>query len=693
MMSVFAQDNPLIQTEHLPAFDKIQAIHVVPAIRELIRLANEALEEVTQPGFPKEWDQIARVLDVATERLSVAWGAVGHLNSVKDHPEFRAAYNEALPEVSEFWTTLGSDERLYALYRSLDPNELNAEQRRARELALLGFKLGGAELKGADKIRFAEIQERLATLTQKFSENVLDATDAFEWLVNSDQLHGLPQDLLDATAAAAQAKGMTGHLLTLKMPVYLPVMQTVLNSHTREVLYRAYGTRASEQANPPAPDQDNTPIMQEILQLRQEEAALLGFEHYAAVSLASKMAPSAQAVCDFLLELAARAKPYAQFDLESMREFARTHMNLNDPQPWDWPLIGEKLKEHQFGFNDQTLRPYFQAPMVLKGLFKVANRLFGVEFEEEATNPWADDVQLFSVQRVGSSGARTCIGHFFLDSQARSGKRGGAWMDDVRGRWSRPDRGQVQQPVAHMVCNFSASRDGQVALLTHDDVTTLFHEFGHALHHLLTEVNERDVSGISGVEWDAVELPSQFMENFCWEWEVLQELTCHAQTGETLPRELYNKMLQAKNFQSGLATLRQVEFALFDMSLHMQQDSFDVMQTLNQVRAQVAVLTPPDWHRSPHTFSHIFAGGYSAGYYSYKWAEVLSADAYSAFEEAAQQSGSVLDPQTGARLVQEILSKGGSRPAMESFKAFRGRPPEIDALLRHQGMTDQALTT
>lgn len=693
MMSAFAQDNPLIQTEHLPAFNKIQAAHVVPAIRELIRLAKEALEEVTQPGFPKEWNQIARVLDVATERLSVAWGAVGHLNSVKDHPEFRAAYNEALPEVSEFWTTLGSDERLYALYRSLDPSELNTEQKRARELALLGFKLGGAELKGADKIRFAQIQERLATLTQKFSENVLDATDAFEWLVNSDQLHGLPQDLLDATAAAAQAKGMTGHLLTLKMPVYLPVMQTVLNSHTREVLYRAYGTRASEQANPPAPDQDNTPIMQEILQLRQEEAALLGFEHYAAVSLASKMAPSAQAVCDFLLELAVRAKPYAQFDLESMREFARTHMNLTDPQPWDWPLIGEKLKEHQFGFNDQTLRPYFQAPMVLKGLFKVANRLFGVEFEEEVTNPWAEGVQLFSVQRVGSSGARTCIGHFFLDSQARSGKRGGAWMDDVRGRWSRPDRGQVQQPVAHMVCNFSASRDGQVALLTHDDVTTLFHEFGHALHHLLTEVNERDVSGISGVEWDAVELPSQFMENFCWEWEVLQELTCHVQTGETLPRELYNKMLQAKNFQSGLATLRQVEFALFDMTLHMQQGFFDVMQTLNQVRAQVSVLTPPDWHRSPHTFSHIFAGGYSAGYYSYKWAEVLSADAYSAFEEAAQRSGSVLDSQTGERLVQEILSKGGSRPAMESFKAFRGRPPEIDALLRHQGMTDQALTT
>jgi oligopeptidase A len=692
-MSFAHPDNPLLQTQHLPAFDQIQAAHVTPAIRELIRLAKAALEEVTQPGFPCNWTRIASVLDVATERLSVAWGAVGHLNSVKDHPEFRAAYNEVLPEVSEFWTALGSDERLYALYRSLDPHELNVEQRRARELALLGFRLGGAELAGEKKLRFAQIQERMAYLTQKFSENVLDATDHFEWLVETEDLKGLPSDLLDATAAAAQAKGQSGHLLTLKMPIYLPVMQTVLNSKVREVLYRAYGTRASEQAEPPSPERDNSDIMREILSLRHEEAQLLGFEHYADVSLASKMAPSAKAVCDFLLELAQRAQPYAKADLKAMREFARDHMGIAEPEPWDWPLIGEKLKEHQFGFNDQTLRPYFQAPLVLKGLFKVAYRLFGIEFQEEATHPWAEGVQLFSVQRVCQNGQRMGIGHFFLDSQARSGKRGGAWMDDVRGRWNRPDRGQTQQPVAHMVCNFAASREGQVALLTHDDVTTLFHEFGHALHHLLTEVNERDVSGIHGVEWDAVELPSQFMENFCWEWEVLQELTCHVETGETLPRDLYEQMLKAKNYQSGLATLRQVEFALFDMKLHMQTGQVHVMQTLNEVRQEVAVLTPPDWHRSPHTFSHIFAGGYSAGYYSYKWAEVLSADAYAAFEEAAQQNGSVLDAHTGELLIREVLSKGGSRPAMESFKAFRGREPQIDALLRHQGMNESTALT
>ena len=458
-------------------------------------------------------------------------------------------------------------------------------------------------------------------------------------------------------------------------------MQYARSSALRETLYRAYATRASELAEGDAVKFDNTAIVREILALRHEEAQLLGYPDFATVSVVPKMAESPEQVITFLRDLATRARPYALQDLADLREFAAQELGLPDPQPWDWPYVGEKLKEARYSFSDQEVKLYFPAPKVLAGLFKIVETLFGVAIRRDQAPVWHPSVEFYRIERAGER-----VGQFYLDPGARKGKRGGAWMDDVRTRWLRPDNGHLQTPVAHLVCNFSESVGGRPPLLTHDDVTTLFHEFGHGLHHMLTQVNERDVSGISGVEWDAVELPSQFMENFCWEWEVLRHMTAHAETGEPLPRALYDKMLAAKNFQSGMQTLRQVEFSLFDMLLHGEQKpGQDFMAVLAEVREEVSVLQPPAYSRTPHTFSHIFAGGYAAGYYSYKWAEVLSADAYAAFEET-QGSDGAHDPATGQRYREAILEAGGSRPAMESFKAFRGREPRIDALLRHQGM-------
>jgi len=681
-----APSQPLLDFSDLPLFDAITPEGVGPAIDELLQQADAALEQVTAPDFPADWKAMASTLDVATERLGRAWGAVSHLNSVADTPELRAAYNEALPKVTDFWTRLGADERLYAKYKAMDPATLTPEQARAHHNALQGFVLGGAELQGEAKARFAAIQERSAELAQKFSENTLDATDAYALYVGTDELAGVPDDVVHATAAAAKAEGRDGHKLTLKMPVYLPVMQFAHSSALREKLYRAYVTRASDQAEGDGTRFDNGAIMGELLALRHEEAQLLGHRHFADVSLVPKMAQSPEQVIGFLRDLATKARPFAERDLADMREFARKELGLNDPQAWDWPYVGEKLKEARYAFSEQEVKPYFTAPKVLGGLFQIVETLFEVAIRPDQAPVWHPGVQFFRIEREGK-----LVGQFYLDPGARNGKRGGAWMDDVRARWLRPDTGALQTPVAHLVCNFAEGVNGKPPLLTHDDVITLFHEFGHGLHHLLTQVNERDVSGISGVEWDAVELPSQFMENFCWEWDVLKHMTAHVDTGEPLPRALFDKMLAAKNFQSGLQTLRQVEFALFDMLLHSQPQppatGEAILAMLKSVRDEVAVLQPPAYSRTPHTFSHIFAGGYSAGYYSYKWAEVLSADAYAAFEEAAQRLGnSTVDVQTGRRYRQAILEAGGSRPAMESFKVFRGREPSIDALLRHQGM-------
>ena len=677
-------NNPLLTFDELPRFDRIRPADVAPAIDELLSQANAALETVTAGAFPANWEDIARVLDVSLERLGRAWGVVNHLNSVLDTPELRAAYNAALPRVTEFFTRLGADERLYAKYKAIDPATLNSEQRQAHKNAVRNFVLGGAELVGAARERFAAIQERQAELSQKFSENALDATDAFAYCAQESELAGVPADVQQAALAAAKAEGKSGYKLTLKMPCYLPIMQFAHSSALRERLYRAYVTRASDQSDAPSRQFDNSALMAEMLALRLEEARLLGYGNFGELSVVPKMAESPEQVITFLRDLAARARPFAERDLADLRAFAAEQLQLTHPQAWDWAYVGEKLKEARYAFSEQEVKQYFPAPKVLAGLFKIVETLFDVRISLDQAPVWHSDVAFYRIER-----GNALVGQFYLDPSARTGKRGGAWMDDMRTRWLRPDNGQLQTPVAYLVCNFAHGLGEQPALLTHDDVTTLFHEFGHGLHHLLTQVNERDVSGISGVEWDAVELPSQFMENFCWEWDVIESMSAHVETAAPLPRALFDKMLAAKNFQSGMQTLRQIEMALFDMLLHTAHDpALDLMPLLQQVRAEVSVLQPPAWSRTAHTFSHIFAGGYAAGYYSYKWAEVLSADAYAAFEETIGKDG-LPNVETGRKYRQAILEAGGSRPAMESFKAFRGREPTLEALLRHQGMTVQ----
>ena len=688
--------NPLLQNTDaatsLALFDQIKPEHVAPAINALLADAQKALDTVTAVGFPANWLEISKILDVSTEKLGRAWGAVSHLNHVADNPELRAAYNQSLPVITEFYTALGANEQLYAKYKAIDVKTLNAEQLQAHKYAIRNFVLSGAELQGTAKERFAEIQAIQAELSQKFSENALDATEAFAYYASIDELDGVPEDVLHTAKAAADKDNQAGkYKLTLKMPCYLPVMQFATSSALREILYKANSTKASDQATFPTAEEakkfDNSANIVEILALRHEEAVLLGFNNYAEASIATKMAKSPAEVITFLRDLGQRARPFAEKDLVDMRTFAEEHLNLTNPQPWDWPFIGEKLKEARYSFSELEVKQYFTASKVLAGLFKIVETLFDVSIREDKAPVWNDSVKFYRIERNAK-----LIGQFYLDPSARTGKRGGAWMDDVRARWLRPDSGMLQTPVAHLVCNFADGVDGKPALLTHDDVTTLFHECGHGLQHMLTTVNERDVSGISGVEWDAVELPSQFMENFCWEWDVLKHMTAHVDTGEPLPKALFDKMTAAKNFQSGLQTLRQIEFSLFDMLLHAQEDTEnkpDFLALQAQVRKEVALIHPPAYSRTAHTFSHIFAGGYAAGYYSYKWAEVLSADAYAAFEEARTAEGEAGDAdgtKTGRKYCEAILESGGSRSAMDSFKAFRGREPTLDALLRHQGM-------
>ncbi len=685
-------DNPLLRTGDLPAFAEIRPEHITPALDVLLPQAEAALERAVNADTPVDYDALSAVLDVPLERLSRAWGAVGHLNAVVNTPELRAAYNDNLGRITEFHTRLGSDERLYARYKAVAQGpaaaELSAPRRRALANAMRDFVLSGAELQGEAKARFAAIQERSAEVAQKFSEHVLDATDQFALYATPSQLDGVPEDIAQATREAAAAEGRDGHKLTLHMPVWMPVMQYARDRALRAELYRAYVTRASEFG---PPERDNSALMRELLELRQEEAALLGYPSFAELSLVPKMAESPAQVTEFLRDLARRARPYAQRDLAEVQAFAAERLDLPELQPWDLYYASEKLKEDRYAFSEQEVKQYFTEPRVLDGLFRIVETLFDVAIRPDSAPVWHESVRFYRIERPAADGREPqLVGQFYLDPYARTGKRPGAWMDDVRGRWLRPDREgpqRLQTPVAHLVCNFAApvgQADGRdrPALLTHDDVITLFHEFGHGLHHMLTQVDELAVAGISGVEWDAVELPSQFMENFCWEWEVLSRLTAHADTGEPLPRALFDRMVAARNFQSGLQTLRQIEFALFDMRIHAELDAPGAIQrVMDEVRSEVAVILPPAFNRFQHTFAHIFAGGYSAGYYSYKWAEVLSADAFAAFEET-----SLFDPETGRRYRQEILEAGGSRPAMESFKAFRGREPRIDALLRHQGM-------
>ncbi len=670
--------NPLLQHAELPPFDAIRPEHITLAVDTLLAAADAALERVVGPEVAADYDAIAAVLDVAVERLRTAWGNVCFLQSVADTPELRAAHGQNLPRVIDFYTRLGADDRLFAKYKAVAASpaaaQLTPARRKALADALRNFVLGGAELQGAARERFAAIQERSAALSQSFGEHVLDATDAFSLFVPEADLAGVPADVVQTARQAALADGREGCKLTLQMPCYIPLLQYADKRALREALFRAYNTRASELG---APEFDNSAIVRELVALRQEEAALLSLPSYAHLSLVPKMAKSPEEVLSFVRDLARRARPHAERELAALREFAAGALGIADLQAWDRAYASEKLKQSQFAFSSREVKQYFTLPRVLDGLFKLVETLFGVAIREDQAPLWHASARFFRVWR----GAQPIAG-FYLDLLARPGKGSGAWMDDARQRWQRPD-GALQLPLAHLVCNFAPPVGDKPTLLTHDDLITLFHEFGHGLHHMLTQVDDLAVAGISGVEWDACELPSQFMENFCWEWDVLQRLSAHADTGQPLPRELFDRMQSARHFQSGLRMVRHCEFALFDMRLHLDIGSEQrVLALAREVSAEVAPTLPPDFVRYPYSFTHLFDGGYAAGYYGYAWAEVLSSDAFSAFEEAG-----VFDPATGARFRASILEVGGSRPALESFKAFRGREPQLDALLRHQGLS------
>ena len=676
--------NPLLNFSGLPHFDQVKPEHVTPAIEQLLAEGRALVDQLVGSAEVARWDNFARPLEDMEERLSRAWAQVSHMNAVVNTPELREAYNANLPKLTAFYADLSQHEGLYARFRALRADagfeQLSPAQRKIVENELRDFRLGGAELPAGEKLRFKAIQEELSSLSAKFEENLLDTTNDFSlWVEDAAELAGLPEDALEAAREAAEADAKPGWKFTLHFPSYMPVLQYADNRALREKLYRAYATRASEFGKP---EWDNTALIGQILKLRLEAARLLGFNDYAQLSLATKMAQTPAEVTDFLSALGVRAKPFAVQDMRELRAYAAEKLRLPQIEAWDVAYVSEKLREEKYAFSDQEVKQYFPEPQVLHGLFKVTETIFGVQVRKSHAPTWHEDVSFYEISHAGH-----LIGQFYLDLYARNGKRGGAWMDEAITR-RRKTHG-IETPVAFLTCNFSAPVGGKPALFTHDEVITLFHEFGHGLHHLLTKVEEYGVSGIKGVEWDAVELPSQFMENFCWEWDVLRHMTKHVESGAHLPRGLFDKMVAAKNFQAGMQTMRQIEFSLFDMRLHCEFDPHGdktPLQLLEEVRDEVAVVRPPPWNRFPNNFSHIFAGGYAAGYYSYKWAEVLSADAYSLFEE-----NGVLSEETGHRFWSEILAQGGSRPALESFAAFRGRQPSLDALLRHNGMIENLI--
>jgi len=673
-------NNPLLDFSGLPRFPELKPEHVAPAMDQLLAQGRATVDRVTGKDVPCSWEAFVAPLEDANERVSRAWGQVSHLHGVLDSPALRDAYNANLPKLTQYWTELGHDERLFRRYRELRDSaayaDLSPARKRQVQNALRDFRLGGAELPADKKARFAQIQDELAQLGAKFAENLLDATKAYSIVIEDPaRLAGLHDDLLAAAREAAQKDGREGWKFTLHAPSYLPVMQYAEDRALRETMYRESVTRASEFGRP---EWDNTPLIARMLELRREEAQLLGYPNFAEVSLVPKMADTPEQVLAFLEDLARRARPFAERDVQELREFARRELGLERLESWDLAYASEKLRAQRYAFSDNEVKQYLPEDAVIAGLFRLVETLYGVRIALGSAPVWHEDVRFFEIRDT----AGAPVGQFYVDLYARETKRGGAWMDEAMGRRRTP--AGVQTPVAYLNCNFSRPIGARPALFTHDEVITLFHEFGHCLHHLLTRGEDLGVSGINGVEWDAVELPSQFMENFCWEWEVLSGMTRHLDTGAALPRALFDKMLAAKNFHSGLATLRQIEFALFDMHLHFDFEADagrTALELLEQVRAKVAVLKPPVYNRFPNNFSHIFGGGYAAGYYSYKWAEVLSADAYSLFEE-----NGVLDPATGARFRDEVLAVGGARPAAESFRAFRGRDPQVDALLRHNGM-------
>ncbi len=677
--------NPLLNQAGLPEFSKIKPEHIKPAVERAINECKAKIEDVVALKGPYSWDSLIASVDDVDDKLERIWSPVSHLNSVANSEELREAYESCLPLLSEYGTWVGQHEGLFKAYQSFADSpiflELDTAQKKTISNALRDFKLSGIGLSGKDKKRYGEIQTRLSELASKFSNNLLDATGAFTVNITvKAELAGLPESAIAGAKQLAEAAEAKGWLFTLDIPSYLPVMMYADNAELRETLYKAYVTRASEQG-PNGGEFDNSQLMTETLALRHEIANLLGFSNYAEESLATKMAENPQQVISFLEDLASKSGKQGKEDLAQLTAFAAKEFGQEDLQPWDLAYYSEKLKQAKFSISDEDLRPYFPEDKVIAGLFEVVHRLYGLIIKpREGVDVWHKDVTFFDVYDKDEN----LRGSFYLDLYAREKKRGGAWMADCVGRRQLTDN-SVQLPVAFLTCNFTKPIGDKPALFTHDEVVTLFHEFGHGLHHMLTQINASSVAGINGVPWDAVELPSQFLENWCWEPEALAFLSSHFETGEPLPQAMLDKMLAAKNFQSAMQMLRQLEFSLFDFTIHAQYDPSKgdrIQETLNEVRAKYAVVKAPEFNRFQHSFGHIFAGGYAAGYYSYKWAEVLSADAFSRFEEEG-----IFNRETGVDFLECVLEKGGSEEPMALFKAFRGREPNVDALLRHSGIT------
>ncbi|HCB67834.1 MAG TPA: oligopeptidase A, partial [Methylophilaceae bacterium] len=663
----------------LPLFDQIKPDHISPAIESILKEANTLIHSLREMSIPPSWDNFVEPIEMISEKISRAWGQIEHLNAVVNSENLRKAYNDNLIKLTEFYTNLSQDESLYKKYQSLKNSEtfnsLTSSQKRVIDNVLREFKLGGAELNEGEKKRFKVIQEKLAKLSTQFEENILDATNEFSIFVDHvDELSGIPEENIKKARAEAKEDKKEGYKFTLHFPSYLPVMQYADSRALREKLYHGYATRASELASPKF---DNTNLIEEILALRYESSKLLGFKHFTEMSLVSKMAKSSEEVITFLMDLANKAKPFALKDMDELKSFAKT-LKIEKLEAWDVAYVSEKLRQAKYSFSENEVKQYFPEHRVLKGLFKVVETIFKLKIIKSDAPIWHKDVSFYSIKNENNE----LVGQFYFDLYARNHKRGGAWMDEAISRYKNSLGSS--HPVAFLTCNFSSPSDNKPALFSHDDVITLFHEFGHGLHHMLTKVDDYSISGIKGVEWDAVELPSQFMENFCWEWDVVKHMTEHVDNKNPLPKSLFDKMIEAKNFQSGMQTLRQIEFSLFDIRLHTEysdQNKINPLKLLETIRDEIAVVRPPSWNRFPNSFSHIFAGGYAAGYYSYKWAEVLASDAFSLFEEEG-----ILSSHAGQKFQNEVLSRGGSRPAMESFVAFRGREPNVDALLRHSGM-------
>lgn len=678
------QTNPLLSNFDLPPYSKIKAEHIEPAIDALLNDNRQAINNLLEDSSPTlTWENTVLTLDEIGEKLSRAWSPVSHLNAVANNTVLRAAYEACLPKLSEYWTEIGQNKRLFERYQALQNSSIaknfSTAQQTILKHTLRDFHLSGIDLPPKQQQRYGEIQTNLSELSSKFSNNVLDATQAWTKHITDELvLKGIPDDAKSQMAQAAQAKNLTGWLITLEFPCYYAVITYADDRSLREEIYQAYCTRASNQG-PVANQFDNGPIMEEILSLRHELAKLLGFKNYAELSLADKMAETPDQVLGFLNDLATRSKPFAEQDLKELKEFA-TEQGINTIQSWDISYFSEKLREARYSVSDEVLRVYFPINKVLSGLFTIVKTLYNIEISEQYDfDTWHPDVRLFEIKEQGKT-----IGHFFFDLYARPHKRGGAWMDGVRDRYKNSQQ-QIVTPVANLVCNFMPATDGKPALLTHDEVTTLFHEFGHGLHHMLTRIEYSGASGINGVPWDAVELPSQFMENWCWQEESLALISGHYETNEPLPKDLLQKMLAAKNFQAGFMMIRQLEFSLFDFELHTNYDGKQtVEQVLADVRKRVSVILPPSYNRFANSFSHIFAGGYAAGYYSYKWAELLSADAFSRFEEEG-----IMNAETGRLFRETILAKGGSEEPMDLFIEFRGRKPMIEPLLRHSGFLQE----